>query len=152
MELSARKSSTRNFSLILTRCSTSPSVLVIHRHLFTNSKYILGLRPKHGLVSTIHPIALRQGVDYSDKARGTKRRLSWLKLPSRTRKVAKDYSVDGYYREVMRTDKGHKKTPAPKALKQPVLHDFQLFSPRIYELLQKEAAAHKVTISYGTFL
>jgi len=82
-----------------------------------------------------------QGVDYSTEARGSRKKLSWLKLPSRTRKVAKDYSVDGYYRGVMRAEKSSKKPSAVKALKQPIVHDFQFFPPRLHDLLNKEAAA-----------
>lgn len=98
-------------------------------------------------VFVCHTVSIHQGVDYSAEARGGRKKQSWMKPPSRTRKVAKDYSVDGYYRGVMRPDKGanNKKGPAaPRALKQPVLHDFQLFPARLHELLHKEAAAYAV--------
>jgi SWI/SNF-related matrix-associated actin-dependent regulator of chromatin subfamily A member 5 len=86
-----------------------------------------------------------QGIDYSrGKRKGGGARLPWIEPPARARKT--NYSVDNYYREVLRTTDKPKK--APRAPKQPVIHDFQFHPPRLQELLNKEFNAYRAKLDW----
>lgn len=79
-----------------------------------------------------------QGIDYSKESKENNHPFRFIEPPKRERKA--NYAVDQYYRSVMRISEP-KKSNQPKLPKQPVVHDFQFYPPRLTELLEKEAAA-----------
>jgi len=85
-----------------------------------------------------------QGIDYSRKKRSS--RLPWIEPPARTRKT--NYSVDNYYREVLRAGEKPKKAQLPRPPKQPIIHDFQFYPPRLQELLDKETHAYREKVEW----
>lgn len=83
-----------------------------------------------------------EGEDY-----GAKRTLGNLYIePSKRERKTAYYSVDGYYRDAMQT--GARKGPLPQKARAPTLavkrYDFQFFSPRLHELVEKETSAFRV--------
>eukprot|EP01094_Clydonella_sp_ATCC50884_P011180 TRINITY_DN2098_c0_g1_i2.p1 TRINITY_DN2098_c0_g1~~TRINITY_DN2098_c0_g1_i2.p1 ORF type:complete len:532 (-),score=181.27 TRINITY_DN2098_c0_g1_i2:92-1687(-) len=71
---------------------------------------------------------------------------NWIDLPQRERKQ-KSYQEDKYYREIFQNMKAPKKPPTLRPPKQPVIHEFQFYPARLYELFQKETAAYQYKLS-----
>ncbi|KAL6073870.1 ISWI chromatin-remodeling complex ATPase CHR11 [Balamuthia mandrillaris] len=114
----------------------------LNEKLSNNSQSLLNFSSGDSEFGSVYQF---DGVDYSALHSKKKRQLSWIKLPARTRK--QNYSVDNYYREVMRTTPAKKPT-LPRPPKQPVIHDFQFYPPRVSELLEKETAAFRARLEY----
>ena len=87
------------------------------------------------------------GVNYQEEKKNLKELLinNWEEGP-RTRIQRVAYNVDEYYRGVMKSDGKQKKTPLPRPPKQPVIHDFQFYPERLYQIFEKETAAYRSKI------
>ena len=73
----------------------------------------------------------------------------WIHPAKRQRKEHQ-YSVDGYYRDVMQQIRG---SPAPRSVggrapKQNILHDFQFYPQELKDLLEREQLAYKRKVGY----
>ncbi|KAJ1918184.1 chromatin remodeling complex Adenosinetriphosphatase [Mycoemilia scoparia] len=112
------------------------------------SKYAdLGLDDLNRFITESHSTQTWEGEDYSNKRPANVINLDWLQPDKRKRKV--NYAVDDYYREALR--QGPSKSVAqkpPKPPKQIQAHDFQFYSPRLRELLDKEVLAYRKSIDY----
>lgn len=75
--------------------------------------------------------------------------LTWIH-PARRARKEHQYSVDGYYRDVMSSLRGSPsaRTPTPRPPKHYTLHDFQFYSSELKDLLQRERLAYKKKIHY----
>lgn len=73
----------------------------------------------------------------------------WIHPAKRQRKEHQ-YSVDGYYRDVMQQIRGSPATRSVvgRAPKQYILHDFQFYSQELKDLLEREQLAYKRKIGY----
>lgn len=73
----------------------------------------------------------------------------WIHPAKRQRRKEHQYSVDGYYRDVMQQIRG---SPTPRgssrAPKQHSLHDFQFYPPELRALLRREQLAYKRKVNY----
>uniref|UniRef100_A0A1I7YKB3 SANT domain-containing protein n=1 Tax=Steinernema glaseri TaxID=37863 RepID=A0A1I7YKB3_9BILA len=85
-----------------------------------------------------------EGEDYREKQKVNPLQ-HWIEPPKRERKA--NYQVDLYFKEAIgkETQKSQK---APRPPKQPVVHDFQFFPKRLYELLDRETYVHRRNIGY----
>ncbi|WFD36168.1 hypothetical protein MCUN1_003044 [Malassezia cuniculi] len=89
--------------------------------------------------STLAP----QGGDDKRKAGGLG---VWIEPSKRERK--QNYSIDGYYRDAMRTTSKPAAPRAPRAPKQVTTSEWQFYPPRLVELQERETAAYQKSIGY----
>lgn len=69
--------------------------------------------------------------------------------PSKRVRKEQQYSVDGYYKDVMNQMKQPSSKPSiPRAPKQFQLQDFQFFNPKLALLFEKEMLAYKKRVNY----
>ncbi|ORY89162.1 putative chromatin remodelling complex ATPase chain [Leucosporidium creatinivorum] len=77
-----------------------------------------------------------EGEDYG----GAKKKVGLLWIEPSKRERKSNYSVDGYYRDAMKTNVGRPTGPrGPRQPKVMATNDFQFFPPRLDELNEKEA-------------
>ncbi|TKR76891.1 hypothetical protein L596_017963 [Steinernema carpocapsae] len=87
-----------------------------------------------------------EGEDYRSKQKANPLQ-HWIEPPKRERKA--NYQVDLYFKEAMNSGKETQKSQkAPRPPKQPVVHDFQFFPKRLYDLLDRETYVHRRNIGY----
>lgn len=70
----------------------------------------------------------------------------WIEPSKRERK--QNYSIDGYYRDAMRTTSKPAAPRAPRAPKQVTTSEWQFYPPRLIELQERETAAYQRSIGY----
>lgn len=76
--------------------------------------------------------------------------LTWIH-PTRRERKEQTYSVDNYYKDVLKTPSGQgKQAPAVKIKQPKVYHpqDHQFFPPKLIELLEREQLAYKKDVGY----
>jgi len=85
-----------------------------------------------------------EGEDYRSKQKNP---LShWIEPPKRERKA--NYGVDSYFKDALRqgqSDPKSQKAPRPKL---PVVHDFQFYPRRLFELFDREVYHHRKVVGY----
>ncbi|KAG5684431.1 hypothetical protein PVAND_013665 [Polypedilum vanderplanki] len=85
-----------------------------------------------------------EGEDYREKQK-LQTLGNWIEPPRRERRPM--YVVDAYFKEALREIEP-KAPKAPRPPKQPVVHDFQFFSPRLHELFDKEVYYYRKSIGW----
>ena len=78
-----------------------------------------------------------------DKRKGG---LVWIEPAKRERK--QNYSIDGYYRDAMRTSSKPAAPRAPRAPRQVTTSEWQFYPPRLVELQERETAAYQRHVGY----
>lgn len=76
--------------------------------------------------------------------------LTWIH-PTRRERKEQTYSVDNYYKDVLKAPAGQMKQPPAVKVKQPKVYhaqDHQFFSPELIELLDREQLAYKKEVGY----
>ncbi|WZC17363.1 ISWI chromatin-remodeling complex ATPase ISW2 [Candidozyma auris] len=76
--------------------------------------------------------------------------LSWIN-PSKRERKEQTYSVDSYYKDMLKAPSGYNKSGAPVKMRQPKIYhyqDHQFFSPKLRELLEREQLAWKKATNY----
>jgi SWI/SNF-related matrix-associated actin-dependent regulator of chromatin subfamily A member 5 len=91
-----------------------------------------------------------EGEDFREKRKEILGLNNWIEPPKRSRKQA-NYTVDTYYKEVLRMSEP-KAPKAPRPPKQPVVQDFQFFPQSLIELLEQEIYAYRKSIGYKAVL
>ncbi|KAJ1648305.1 chromatin remodeling complex Adenosinetriphosphatase, partial [Dispira simplex] len=87
-----------------------------------------------------------EGEDYRGKRKPESVGLNWIQPAKRERKS--NYSIDEYYREVMRVTPKTMAPARPPKPKQLNIHDFQFYPPELKTLLDKEIYHYRKVINY----
>ncbi|KAL1916815.1 uncharacterized protein VTP21DRAFT_5519 [Calcarisporiella thermophila] len=87
-----------------------------------------------------------QGEDFSNK-RKAEIGFNWIQPAKRERKAG-GYSIDNYYRDVLKGKPREAEPTAPRPPKQVKIYDFQFFPPRLAELQEKEIYYFRKSIGY----
>lgn len=93
------------------------------------------------------------GQDFNKNNKDKKNGVQWIALAKRERK--ENYSIDGYYKELMSNNGGLKKPeekaakpPVPRGPKQINIQDFQFYPQRLHDIQEKETAYYRKQINY----
>lgn len=92
------------------------------------------------------------GQDFNKNNKDKGNGFQWIALAKRERK--ENYSIDGYYKELMSNNGGLKKdekpakAPVPRGPKQVNVQDFQFYPKRLVDLQEKETAFYRKQIEY----